>query len=82
MKIWLVNTDMENTCAWSTKKQAVNYFKEECAEYDWTWRVMYDGNEENPESCLSYLVTTKEGYKLHIDIYCIPFNEKPTLDDI
>lgn len=82
MRIWLVNTDMENTCAWSTKKKAVDYFKEECKNYGWTWRPLYDGNEENPETGVSYLVTTKEGYKLHIDIDPISFDEKPNLDDI
>lgn len=77
MKIWLVNTDMENTCAWSTKEKAVDYFKKECKECSWSWRIMYDGNEEDPESCLSYLVTEENGCKLHIDIFPIWFDEKP-----
>ncbi len=82
MKIWLVNTDMENTCAWSTKKKAVDYFKEECKKYGWTWRILYDGNEEDPESCVSYLAPDEDGCRFHIDIFPICFDEKPSLEDI
>ena len=82
MKIWLVNTDMENTCAWSTKKKAVDYFKEECKDCGWTWRILYDGNEEDPESCLSYLAIEEDGCSFHIDIFPISLDEKPYLEDI
>lgn len=82
MKIWLVNTDMEDTCAWSTKKKAVDYLKEECKDFGWTWRIMFDGNEEDPESCLSYLVTEDDGCKFQVDIFSICLDEKPDLEDI
>lgn len=82
MKIWLVNTDMENTCAWSTKEKAINYFKEECKDCGWTWRILYDGKEEDPESCLSYFVTTEDSCKFHVDIFSIYLDEKPYLEEI
>lgn len=82
MKIWLVDTDMENTCAWSTKEKAISYFKEECKNYDWTWHILYDGNEKDPESCLSYLVTEEANCHFRVEIFPIYLDEKPYLEDI
>lgn len=60
MKIWYVNTDMENSCAWSTKKQAIQYFKDECSDLNWPWKILA-GNEENENDCVTYEIKTSGG---------------------
>lgn len=83
MKIWFVDTEMvEDSCAWSTKKKAIDYLKEECKEYGWTWTIMYNGDEENTESYVSYLISKSNNIKFQVFIYPICFDEKPCLDDI
>lgn len=77
MNIWLVNADMKNICTWwCTKEEAINYFKKECKDYNWTQWIMFDGDEEDHESCLSYLVAEENGYEFQVDIFPIYLDEK------
>ncbi len=64
MKIWYVNTDMENSCAWSTKKQAIQYFKDECLDLNWPWKILA-GDEENENDCVTYEIKTG------VDDFCV-----------
>ena len=35
MKIWVVDTKYENSCAWTKKEDAINYFLEETKNLGW-----------------------------------------------
>jgi hypothetical protein len=78
MKIWYVNTDMENACAWSTKKQAIQYFKNQCSELNWSW-VIVAGDEENENDCVTYEVKTGD-YKFLIWVEPLFLDEEPYYD--
>lgn len=55
MKIWMVNTGCENSCAWTNRNDAILYFKKEVKDCEWVAKLI-SGKEEDEEEPLVYKV--------------------------
>lgn len=78
MRVWLVNTNNEFTCAWNTRADAIQYFKELCEENNWKYALV-DGKEEDEEACLEYYVVYRGDNfsQFFVTIWPIFLNKKP-----
>lgn len=72
MRIWFIETQTELNCAWTKKKDAIAYIKEEAKQCGWNLQLIV-GSEEDDESYVHYTTTDF----LDILIYPTFLDEKP-----
>ena len=78
MKIWLVDSGDELTCAWTKRSDAIDYFYEEVKRCKWS--IIYVAGEEKEED--DYLIYTCKFENEFFTIKIVPlwYDEKPYID--
>ena len=80
MKIWVVDTDMEDTCAWTKKEDAINYLKEEATKNDWQlFQNIKDNLNNDEDNIIHFLARYSREEPWEITIYPMFLNELPYL---
>lgn len=80
MKIWVVDTSMENTCAWTKKEDAINYLKEEAAKNDWQlFQNIKDNLNDDEDNIVHFLARYSREEPWEITIYTMFLDELPYL---
>lgn len=80
MKIWVVDTKVENTCAWTKKEDAINYLKKEAKVNE--WELFHNINENlnnDNDDILHFFARYAKEEPWEIIIYSMFLDEVPYL---
>ena len=75
MKIWYVDCE-DLSCAWTEKKDAINYFKTLAEENEWTYYFPFEKSLENNDYYVDIVCTYQED-TFRVIIHPIYLDEKP-----